>query len=136
MGIQTQISENVDADFRKLCDYTIEAMEKSGVPGVAVGVLRDGKPMTAGFGVTSVNHPLPVTSDTLFQIGSTTKTITATAAMCLVEAGKLELDTPIRKYLPDLKLPSPETTENITMCHLLTHVGGWDGDFFHDTGDG
>jgi CubicO group peptidase (beta-lactamase class C family) len=136
MAIPTQISENVDADFRKLCDYTVEVMEKTGVPGVAVGVICDGREQTAGFGVTNVNHPLPVTSDTLFQIGSTTKTFTATAAMCLVEAGKLDLDTPIRKYLPDLKLPSPETTENITMRHLLTHVGGWDGDFFQDTGDG
>jgi len=65
-----------------------------------VGVLRDGVEHTAAFGVTSVDNPLPVDADTLFQVGSITKTFTATAAMRLVDQGRLELDRPLRAYLP------------------------------------
>ncbi len=89
-----------------------------------------------GFGVTSVRHPLPVDEKTLFQIGSTTKTFTATAVMRLVEAGRVALDEPVRRYLPDFTMRDPEVTSRLTMRHLLTHVGGWDGDFFPDTGNG
>src|SRR5262249_42086967 len=74
------------------------------VPGVAVGILHEGREYAAGFGVTSIENPLAVTPDTLFQIGSTTKTITATVALRLVEQGRLELDVPVRTYLPELRL--------------------------------
>lgn len=89
-----------------------------------------------GLGVTNIDHPLRVDEDTLFQIGSTTKTFTATAAMPLVEQGKLALDEPVRRYLPDFSMRDPAVTERATMRHLLTHTGGWQGDFFPDTGNG
>ena len=111
-------------------------MEHWHVPGVAVGILHNGQAYTAGFGVTNVNHPLAVDSDTLFQIGSTTKTITATVAMRLVEAGTLDLDTPIRDYLPELRLADESVTARVTLRHCFTHTGGWLGDYFDDTGDG
>src|SRR5206468_1456513 len=60
-------------------------LEKTGTPGVAVGVLHKGRAQAGGFGVTSLNGPAPVDAETLFQIGSTTKTFTATAVMRLVE---------------------------------------------------
>src|ERR1051326_6451904 len=91
-----------DTDFALLGDRIQETMARLQVPGVAVGLTYQDKDLVAGFGVTNVNHPLPVNADTLFQIGSTTKTITATVAMRLVEQGKLDLDAPIRTYLPDL----------------------------------
>ena len=106
------------------------------MPGVAVGVYSDGREFGAGFGVTSTRNPLPVNEKTLFQIGSNTKTFVATAAMRLVEAGKLDLDTPIRKYLPDFRMRDPDVTERVTMRHLMTHTGGWLGDYFLETGDG
>ena len=62
-------------------------MRRLAVPGVAAGVIHDGEWYTGGFGVTNVDHPLPVEPSTLFQIGSTSKTFTATALMSLVEAG-------------------------------------------------
>jgi len=91
---------------------------------------------TAGFGVTNVQHPLPVTDDTRFQIGSISKTMTAMAVMRLVEQGKLDLDAPVRTYLPTFKVADSTTSEQVTLRHLLTHTAGWDGDFFHDTGPG
>ena len=79
-------------------------MSRYHVPGVAVGILHDGTVDVDGWGVTSVEHPLPVDADTLFQIASVTKTITATVIMRLVEQGKIRLDAPVRTYIPDFKV--------------------------------
>ncbi len=79
-------------------------MERLHVPGVALGIMLDADVHIAGFGVTNVDYPAPVLTDTLFQIGSTTKSVTATAVMRLVEEGRVDLDAPVRGYLPDLTL--------------------------------
>src|SRR3954454_19662715 len=122
--------------FAELAPVVTEAMERLGVPGAAVGILYDGVEYTAGVGITNINHPLPVDSDTLFQIASISKTFTATTTMRLVEQGKLDLDTPLKTYLPGLKLSDPEVTEKATLRHVFTHRGGWTGDFFGDFGRG
>jgi CubicO group peptidase (beta-lactamase class C family) len=127
---------DVEELFTGICDRIPDAMARHKVPGVALGIVYEGREFMKGFGVTSVRHPLPVDEKTLFQIGSTTKTFTATAVMRLVEAGKLELDAPIRTYLPDFTMRDLDVTGRLTMRHLLTHTGGWDGDFFPDTGNG
>jgi CubicO group peptidase (beta-lactamase class C family) len=115
-----------------LSEKVTEAMVRLQVPGVAVGILHNGEEHLAGFGVTNIHHPLPVDGDTLFQIGSTTKTVTATVVMRLVEAGRLDLDVPVRTYLPGLRLSSEEVASRVTMRHLLTHTAGWTGDYFDD----
>ena len=79
--------KTADALFRELDDRIVAAMKRYQVPGVAVGVWWQGREHLRGFGVTNVDHPLPVDADTLFRIGSTTKTFTATAMMRLVERG-------------------------------------------------
>lgn len=117
-------------------DKVQELMAATGIPGVAVGIWHNGEEYLTGFGVTNINHPLPVDADTLFQIGSTTKTITATVAMRLVEQGKLDLDAPIRTYLPDFQLQDKAAAAQATLRHCFTHTGGWVGDYFDDTGDG
>ena len=76
------------------------------------------------------------TSLSVGEVGSTTKTVTGTAIMRLVEQGALDLDTPIRAYLPALRLADEDVAANATLRHLLTHTGGWVGDFFIDTGWG
>lgn len=128
--------ETNDSDFQQLSDFIVSEMRRLSVPGVAVGLLHDGREHLAGFGVTSVENPLPVTADTLFQIGSTTKTITGTIVMRLVEQGLIDLDAPVKSYLPDLSLQDKEAEATVTMRHLLTHMGGWLGDFFRETGNG
>jgi len=127
---------DVEELFSGICDRIPDAMAHHKVPGVALGIVCEGREFMKGFGVTNVRHPLPVDEKTLFQIGSTTKTFTATAVMRLVEAGKLALDEPVRRYLPDFRMSDPEVTSRLTTRHLLTHIGGWDGDFFPDTGNG
>jgi len=111
-------------------------MNKTGTPGVAVGIWHRGVAYGQGFGITNVDAPAPVDSNTLFQIGSTGKTFTATAIMRLVERGDIELDAPIRRYIRDLRLRDAEVARRVTMRHLLTHTGGWAGDLFLDTGRG
>ena len=128
--------ETNDNDFQQLSDFVVSEMRRLSVPGVAVGLIHDGREHLAGFGVTSVENPLPVTADTLFQIGSTTKTITGTIVMRLVEQGLIDLDAPVRGYLPDLSLQDKAAEATVTMRHLLTHMGGWLGDFFRETGSG
>jgi len=96
----------------------------------------EGIERTAAFGVTNVDNPLPVDADTLFQVGSITKTFTATAAMRLVDEGRLDLDRPLQTDLPDLRLVDPQVAAAVTPRHLLTHTAGWVGDYFSDTGRG
>jgi CubicO group peptidase (beta-lactamase class C family) len=111
-------------------------MTRTGTPGVSVGVFHRGRAYASGFGVTSVVEPAPVDHETLFQIGSTGKTFTATALMRLVERGEIDLDVPVRRYLKELKLRDADVARRVTLRHLLTHTGGWAGDLFPDTGRG
>jgi CubicO group peptidase (beta-lactamase class C family) len=122
-----------DAELRQVIET---AMEELSVPGVAVGVIHDGTEYTAGFGVTNVNHPLEVDADTLFQIGSISKTFLGTAVMRLVEQGKLTLDTPVSEYIPDFTMQDADAASRVTVRQLLNHTAGWTGDYFDDTGTG
>lgn len=113
-----------------------EQMQEWSVPGVAVGVLQDGRIETWGFGVTNIDTEQPVTGDTLFQIGSITKVFTATVIMQLVDEGRLDLDAPVRSVLPSFQLEDDAATESVTLRHLLTHTTGFFGDRFDDFGMG
>lgn len=122
--------------WTQLVKFTADEMERLKIPGVAIGILHDEVHSTIGLGETSIENPLSVNDETLFQIGSITKTFTCTAIMSLIEEGKLSLDTKINEILPEFKLKDDEATSNCTIQHLLTHTGGWVGDFFIDTGSG
>ncbi len=125
-----------DARFEKIAALVQAQMAAHNVPGVAIGILDDGRVTTRAFGVTNIDHPLPVTDDTLFQIGSISKTFTGTAIMRLVEQGKVELTAPLRRYLPDFRVKDADASARATVQDTLTHMGGWEGDFFDDPGSG
>lgn len=120
--------------FEKVVQVVKETMEEHHVPGIAVGIIVGDQMYTTGLGVTSVDNPLDVTDETLFQIGSITKTYTATAIMRLVEQGKLDLNARVRQYLPDFKVLDDSVANKVTVKHLVTHSAGWVGDVFTDTG--
>jgi CubicO group peptidase (beta-lactamase class C family) len=105
------------------------------VPGVAAGVLLAGEEEYA-FGVTSVENPLPVQEETLFQFGSTGKTFTATAMLRLVDQGRVDLDAPVRTYVPELRLQDEDVAQHVTVLQLFNHTAGWAGDLMDDTGAG
>lgn len=113
-----------------------KAAERLQIPGGGAGILLDGDEDYVSYGVTSTTNPLPVDETTLFQIGSTTKTYTATAIMMLVEQGKVDLDATVRTYLPAFTLKDEAVAANVKVLNLLNHTAGWAGDFTVDTGYG
>ncbi|HEY0303265.1 MAG TPA: serine hydrolase domain-containing protein, partial [Rhizomicrobium sp.] len=117
-------------------DRLAEAARRCGVPGASIAVFRDGVVHTAAFGVLDSDTRAPATPDTLFHVGSVTKPCVATAIMVLVEQGGLELDAPVARYLPELKLAGAPVSRRMTVRQLLSHTSGIDGDFFVDTGAG
>ncbi len=102
-------------------DYFRIVLAERHVPGVAVAVIKKGKVVKLkGYGVASVEFNVPVTSETVFEIGSVSKQMTAAAILLLVEDGKIKLDAPISMYLPN----TPESWKGVTVRHLLTHTSG------------
>lgn len=119
-----------------LTDFVEATATEFCIPGVAVGVLMDGEETYACHGVTSIDNPLPVDQHTLFVLGSVTKTYTATALMRLVAEGRVELDAPVRRYVPELMLADEAAAAKVTVLNLLNHTAGLDWRINVDTGEG
>jgi CubicO group peptidase (beta-lactamase class C family) len=124
--------KSAEALFKALDERIEAAMKRFHVPGVSVGVYWQGREHLRGFGVTNVDHPVPVDADTLFRIGSTTKTFTGTAMMRLVEQGKVDLAATARTYLPEFTLADEAVAKSVTVRGLLNHSAGWLGDDYAD----
>ena len=123
-------------NYQELLGLIAELANEFGVPGVAAGVRHWGRTTYACHGVTSIENPLPIDVHTLFQAGSIGKTFTATALVLLEAEGRVELDAPVRRYVPELHLKDPTAAAQVTLLQLLNHTAGWEGDFFPDTGEG
>ncbi len=90
-------------------------------PGCAVGVARADQPrITRAYGLADLEHDVPNTADTIFEAGSVAKQFTAAAVLVLANDGKLSLDDPARKYVPEL----PDYGAPLTIRHMLTHTSG------------
>lgn len=115
----------VAADFSAL-DALVEAeMKTAQVPGVAVAVIRGGEVIyTKTYGYRDLENKLPVTGNTVFRIGSITKSMTAASAGLLVQQRRLDWDTPVREYVPELRLQDAFATERMTIRDMLTHCSG------------
>ena len=113
--------------FEALAAFAEAKMREHRVPGVALGIIENGRVLTRGLGVTNVEDPLPVNEHTVFPIASISKTFAATAVMRLVEQGKLDLKAPVRKYLPEFKVRDEAASRDVTIWNLLTHTPGWEG---------
>lgn len=97
------------------------------VPGVALGVIIDGELVhVTTRGVQDLGTKAPVTADTVFRIASMTKSVTAIAILQLRDAGKLSIEDPVAKYIPELAALPPATTDapTLTIRHLLSHSEG------------
>jgi CubicO group peptidase (beta-lactamase class C family) len=116
-----------DARFGPLASLAEAKLKEYGVPGVALGIVADGAVTIRGLGVTNVEDPLPVDAHTVFPIASISKTFAATAVMRLVEQQKIDLRAPVRTYLPDFRVRDEAASRDATVWHLLTHLGGWEG---------
>lgn len=96
-------------------------MARQHIPGVALAILRDGKLIhQANFGIADLEQDLPVRADTAFNIGSLSKQFLAEGTLLLVADGKIALDAPVSRYLPD----APASWSKVTIRHLLSHTAG------------
>ncbi|WP_228539769.1 serine hydrolase [Nocardia sp. XZ_19_385] len=111
-----------------------ELLSEYGIPSAAIGVLHDGRITEFAVGVKDVSTGEPATTDTVYQLGSITKTFTALAFMQFVDEGKIGLDDPIRDYLPDFSVADPQVTAEVTARHLLNHTHGIE-EAFGDPGE-
>ncbi|WP_328609117.1 beta-lactamase family protein [Amycolatopsis sp. NBC_00345] len=106
------------------------------VPGAAVAVFAGGEVIDHAAGVLNTDTGVESTVDSVFQIGSITKVWTTTLAMQLVDEGRLDLDRPVRAYLPEFALADEDAAARITVRQLTSHTSGFEGDIFTDTGQG
>jgi len=125
---------SVDATVEELLAIAErEIASQQGAPGIVVGATSRSDERIEGCGRTNVDHPLAVTPDTMYQLASISKVVTAHATVTLAADGVIDLDAPLTRHLPELK--SPEAAD-ITLRHLLSHTAGRPGDFELDTGRG
>ena len=103
-------------------------IEKFQIPAASVAVFHKGAFYTAAAGILNINTGVEATCDSCFQIGSITKVFTATLVMRLVEQGLLDLDKPVKHYIPTFEVADPAATAGITVRQLLCHTSGLDGD--------
>ena len=110
--------QKIEADIRK-------ALEDFHVPGTAIGIVREGVPVCVkGFGVKAVNGNEPVDENTVFGLGSASKTFNAGLAAVLVQAGKIKWDDKVVGHLPDFRLYDAWVTQETTLRDLLSHRTG------------
>ena len=131
-----EMAQGADERFEELVRRVERQMREHSIPGAAFGVMKDGALQTRALGVTSIEDPRPVTTDTVFELASLSKIVTATAAMALVQQGRLELDAPVRRYLPSFRVQDESTSASVTLRNLLTHATGWEPRYAVEDGTG
>jgi CubicO group peptidase (beta-lactamase class C family) len=108
-----------------LDEFVAQVMKDWKVPGLALAVVQDGKvTLLKGYGYRDMEKQLPVTPQTLFAIGSITKSFTVSTLGMEMDEGKVDWDKPVRDFLPGFKLNTPELTESVTIRDLITHRTG------------
>jgi CubicO group peptidase (beta-lactamase class C family) len=113
------ISFNTFAD--SVDDYVEAQLKQQKIPGMSIAILKDNTIVKIkGYGFSNIEHQVPAKPETIYQSGSVGKQFTATAAMMLIEDGKIHLDDPVSKYFKN----TPESWKKITVHHLLTHTSG------------
>jgi len=114
-----------EPDWKVYENYAQKLLDRHQVPGASVGIAVEGQTIyTHGFGWRDVEKKLPVTEDTIFGVGSITKSFTAVAIMQLQEQGKLSVDDPVVRYLPEFKVGKDGAEKHMTIHHFLTHTSG------------
>jgi CubicO group peptidase (beta-lactamase class C family) len=118
-------SSDLDASLIERIDAFVETERQgSGIPGIALAILTDGRPThIRGFGHDG--HGRPITGDTPFPIGSLTKSFTALMVRQAIDAGRLDADAPVQRYLPWFRVADVKSSGVITLRHLLNQTSGF-----------
>ncbi|MFW2490411.1 serine hydrolase [Clostridium chromiireducens] len=119
------MNNTISNNLEGLNDLLYEQMKEWKIPGMAVGIIKNGEIIYSGeLGVRDVNQNLKVTKDSLFAIGSSSKAFTSLSIGILVDEGKLDLDTPIKKYMPSFEMHNKYAEEHLTLRDMLCHRSG------------
>jgi len=119
------VARAVAAAVEQLPELAETAINETGVPGLAIGVVHNGEMIFAeGFGLREADSSDRVDSDTVFQVASVSKSISATVAARAVTQGAVEWDTPVSTLLPDFSLADTYVTENATIADYFSHRTG------------
>jgi CubicO group peptidase (beta-lactamase class C family) len=121
------------ANVVELRRWLAELIARYEVPGASVSLFADGHVIDAAAGVVNVRTGVEARPDSPFMIQSITKVWTATLVMQLVDEGLVSLDEPVTRYLPGFRTADPASSAGITVRHLLTHTGGFEGDIWAPT---
>jgi CubicO group peptidase (beta-lactamase class C family) len=121
----TSATADLDARLAAVERAIDERRRELGIPGLSLVIVKDDRVIyMKGLGYKDFEHKLPVTPDTLFAIGSSSKAFTAMLAAMAADDGKLSLDDPPRKFLPYFRLQDPDADSRITVRDLLSHASG------------
>jgi CubicO group peptidase (beta-lactamase class C family) len=122
------------SDIRSWLDANLaQRLEKHQVPGANLAVYQGGQVIEAAAGLLSLDTGVEATTDAVFQIGSITKVLTTSLVMQLVDSGAVDLDAPVRRYLPEFRVADADASAAITVRQLMTHTSGFEGDLFIET---
>jgi len=131
-GCSTPATPAIASELQQKLDLLVEQLEQQRqtlhVPGMAIAVVKDDEVILIhGFGIANVEKETPVTSETIFAIGSTTKAFTSTLVGMLVDEGKMSWDDPVTKYLPyfQMNVESDDESAEVTLRDVLSHRTGF-----------
>jgi CubicO group peptidase (beta-lactamase class C family) len=126
IAVAISIAASVSAaDFHAADDLMLRLMSTDNVPGAALALIKDGRIiLEKGYGFRDLAAHAPVTTATLFNIGSISKSFTALDVAQLVDQHRVELDTPVIRYIPNFRLSDPRATRAVTLRQLLSHTSG------------
>lgn len=110
--------------------YTDQIVKKHNIPAISIAVWKDNKLHQAASGILNNETGVQATVDSVFQIGSVTKVVTASMIMQLVDQKKIELDAPVCHYIKDFQVADKRASNQVTVRQLLDHTSGLAGDFF------
>ncbi len=111
--------------LKRLKERAEDGLKKYQTPSVGIGIIKDGKVVfSGGFGLRDMKNKLPVDGQTNYMIGSCSKAFTAALIGVLVSEGKLDLDTPIRKYVPEVRFYDDLVTRDVTLRDIMSHRTG------------
>ncbi len=119
-------SQTEEQQLETLRAHIKKTMEETKVPGLGVGIMKDGNVILAeGFGTRDTNTGVPLGSQSIFLIGSSTKPFTTTALAMLVDERLVEWDAPVRTYVPTFAVHNDDyVSTHITVKDLVTHRTG------------
>src|SRR5438876_3802286 len=128
LGQSTPPEPDQSSGLATLDQFVPSQMQKWKVPGLAIAVVQNGQVIySRGFGLRDVKANLPVTTKTIFAIGSISKSFTSLSMGILNDEGKLDWDKPVRQYLPEFQMYDPVASERMTPRDLISHRVGMAG---------